>query len=146
MWRSPLAAVLTSAMLAAPAYAQGHSEDAAPVSVVQRFVDGFNARDLNAMAGTVSEEVVFVSLPTGDTIARGREGVRAHYGRSFARVTRGFTVHIATRISDGAFVTDFEQFHDGAGNSQGQATWVYFVTDGHIQKAWALRQVQPPRP
>jgi hypothetical protein len=146
MWRLPVVTVLTSAMVAATAHAQAHDKDAVPVSVVQRFVDGFNARDLDAMVGTVAEEVVFVALPSGDTIAQGREGVRAHYRRSFERVTSGFTVHIATRISDGAFVTDFEQFQDGTGNPQGHATWVYFVRDGYIQHAWVLRQVQSPRP
>jgi hypothetical protein len=61
------------------------------------------------------------------------------YTRVFARTPVGFTVTIASRIADGAFVTDLEHFTNPDGTAAGRATWVYLVRGGLIQRAWSLR-------
>lgn len=125
-----------------PLRAQRLTSDTLPSAVVQRFVDGANARDLEKMIATLAPGVVFHALPGGEAIATSRDSVRAFYASMFSRLPAGFTVHIGSRIADGTFVVDFEQFADSAGAPQGQATWIYQVTGGQIQHAWALRQPQ----
>ncbi|HJR15922.1 MAG TPA: hypothetical protein VJ808_03630 [Gemmatimonadales bacterium] len=64
-----------------PLLAQAAPLDTTPVAVVQRFVDGANARDLAQMMSTVAPEAVFASLPDGDPLAMGRDSVQALYQR-----------------------------------------------------------------
>jgi hypothetical protein len=130
----------------APLHAQSTGQESPPSAVVQRFVDAAIARDLDAMIETLGEEVVFAALPTAQPFATGRDSVRAHYARLFERLPEGFSLRVAARIADGSYVTDFEQFFDGAGKPDGQATWIYYVTEGSIQRAWVLRQPMPPGP
>jgi hypothetical protein len=75
-------------------------------------------------------------------MAVGRDSVRIHYERLFARLPNELRVHVASRIADGMFIVDFEQFTGAAGSMTTQATWIYHVTGGLIQNAWVLRQ--PP--
>lgn len=126
-------------LLPAPLAAQHAATDTTPAAVVQRFVDGANARDIAAMVATLAEDVVFASLPTAQPFAIGRDSVEAFYARRFTRTPTDFTVTIASRIVDGAYVVDFEKF-TRSGKAQGQATWVYLVRGGRIQQAWSMRQ------
>jgi hypothetical protein len=136
----PFAIAVTSVAGVMPLRAQRPTNDTIPAAVVQRFVDAANARDLGAMVSTLAEGVVFGALPGAESIATGRDSVRAYYARLFARLPAGFTVRVTSRIADGSFVVDFEQFTDSAGSPNGQATWIYYVGGGQIQHAWSLRQ------
>jgi hypothetical protein len=108
--------------------------------VVQRFVDGANARQLDRMMATVAPEAVFGSLPDNGMAMTGRDTVRQHYARVLGRLPAGYTIRIVSRIADGAYVTDLELFANADGTPAGRATWVYYVTGGQIQRAWVLRQ------
>jgi hypothetical protein len=66
---------------ASPLLAQAAPLDTAPAAVVQRFVEGANARDLPLMMSTVAPEAVFAPLPEGEPLAVGRDSVRALYRR-----------------------------------------------------------------
>jgi hypothetical protein len=126
--------------------AQAVVVDTVPASVVQRFVDAANARNLDGMMATVAQDAVFESLPVSGRGAVGRDSVRAQYSRVLARMPAGYLVSVASRITDGAFVTDLEIFTNADGTPAGRATWVYFVTGGKIQRAWVLRQPRAPGP
>ena len=55
--------------------------DTTPVGVVQRFVNGANARDLALMMSAVAPDAVFAPLPDGAPLAVGRDSVQAFYRR-----------------------------------------------------------------
>ncbi len=132
--------------LAAPMHAQTAMPDTAPAAVVQRFVDAANARNLDNMMATVASQAIFGSLPDNGMAATGRDSVRAQYARILGRLPAGYTIKVASRIADGAFVTDLEHFANADGTPAGRATWVYHVTGGQIQRAWVLRQSGAARP
>jgi hypothetical protein len=50
---------------------------------------------------------------------------------------RDFRITIKPRIVEGQFVIDQEHFSGIVRNSR-QATWMYLVRDGFIQRAWVL--------
>ena len=131
--------------VASPAQSQGAPRDTLPAAVVQRFVDGANARSLDAMMATVAAQAVFGALPDNGKNTVGRDSVRAQYARVLSRLPAGYTVTVASRIVDGAFVTDFELFSNADGTPAGRATWVYYVAGGQIQRAWVLRPPRPPQ-
>ena len=126
--------------------AQAPVTDTLPAAVVQRFVDGANARQLDSMMSCVAPSAVFGSLPENEVAMTGRDSVRAHYARVLGRLPAGHSIRVASRIADGAFVTDLELFANADGTPAGRATWVYYVAGGQIQRAWALRRPRSPRP
>jgi uncharacterized protein (TIGR02246 family) len=51
-----------------------------PVQVVQEFIDAFNARDVDRVAGCFSADAVMQN-DSGQVFAQGQEAIRAHFGR-----------------------------------------------------------------
>ena len=114
--------------------------DTTPVAVVQRFVDGANARNLALMMSVVAPDAVFAPLPEGTPLAAGRDSVQAFYRRVLATLPPTSRVMVETRISDGAFVVDREHFTDPGAGRRDHATWIYEVNGGLIRRAWVLRR------
>jgi hypothetical protein len=113
--------------------------DTTPIGVVQRFVDGANARDLALMMSAVAPDAVFAPLPEGAPLAVGRGSVQAYYRRVLSSIPASLRVVIETRISDGPFVVDREHFTDPGEQRRDHATWIYQVSGGLIRRAWVLR-------
>jgi hypothetical protein len=128
---------------ASPLVSQAATLDTTPVAVVQRFVDGANARNLAVMMSTVASEAVFAPLPDGNPLAVGRDSVRALYQRMLSTLPPGFRVSVESRLSDGAFVVDRERFTHPGAQGRDHATWIYLVTGGLIRRAWVLRELGP---
>jgi hypothetical protein len=128
---------------ASPLLSQAAPVDTTPVAVVQRFVDGANARDLAVMISTVAPEAVFAPLPEGEPLAVGRDSVQAFYRRILPTLPTTFRVTVESRISDGAFVVDREHFTDPGAQRRDHATWIYQVRGGLIRRAWVLREQNP---
>lgn len=110
-----------------------------PATVVQRFVDGANTRDLPLMMSVVATEAVFARLPDGRTLAVGRDSVQAFYQRVLASLPAAFRVTIESRMREGAFVMDREYFTGAVTPGGDHATWLYHVTGGLIRQAWVLQ-------
>ena len=113
--------------------------DTTPVGVVQRFVNGANARDLALMMSAVAPDAVFAPLPDGAPLAVGRDSVQAFYRRVLSSLPATLRVVVEARISDGAFVVDREHFTDPGEQRRDHATWIYQVSGGLIRRAWVLR-------
>ena len=126
--------------------AQTATSDTAPALVVQRFVDGWNRRELDSMLVTVAPEAVFAELPSGVPFAVGRDRIRASYQADMARIAPGFTVRIDHRTVERAFVLDHETFVGPDGHESGGSTWLYLVTGGLIRRGWELIQPKPGAP
>jgi hypothetical protein len=130
---------------ASPLRSQAAPVDTTPVAVVQRFVDGANARDLALMMSTVAPEAVFAPLPGGEPLAVGRDSVQAFYRRVLSTLPATSRVTVESRMSDGTFVVDREHFTDPGAQRRDHATWIYQVSGGLIRRAWVLREQNPIR-
>ena len=108
-----------------------------PEIVVQRFVDAALARNADAMAALVAPDTIFARFPGGQIIAQGRDRVREHYAKQLKSLPPDFRLTVRPRIVEGQFVIDQEHF-TGMPATQSQATWMYLVRDGLIQRAWVL--------
>lgn len=113
------------------------SADTMPAAVVQRFVDAANARDAGAMAALVAPQAVFARFPGGQILAEGRDGIQALYARMLPTLSAGFRIRVEPRVVEGNLVVDQEHF-TGTTAEQGQATWMYQVRGGLIDRAWVL--------
>lgn len=131
--------------LGAAAWAQIPPGDTTPAHVVQRFVDGWNARQLDSMMATLATEAVFAELPSAVPFALGRDSIRAIYAAEMTKASP-ITVQVDQRTARGAFVLDHELFFDARGTAKGQSTWLYFVTGGLIRRGWELIQPMAPAP
>lgn len=130
---------------ASPLLSQATPVDTTPAGVVQRFVDGANARNLALMMSTVALDAVFAPLPEGKPLAVGRDSVEALYRRILSTLSPDFRVTVESRLNDGVFVVDREHFSD-PGAQRDHATWIYQVSGGLIRRAWVLRGPSPIRP
>ena len=108
-----------------------------PEVVVQRFVDAANARNAEAMAALVAPDAVFARFPGGQVIAQNRDGIREHYSRQLPPLPADFRITVQPRIVEGQLVIDQEHV-TGIPGERRQATWMYLVRDGLIQRAWVL--------
>ena len=119
--------------------------DGLPEVVVQRFIDAGHARNADAMAALVAPDAVFARFPDGQVFAQNRDGIRAHYSRQLQSLPADFRVTVQPRIVEGQFVIDQEHF-TGMPGGRSQATWMYLVRDGLIQRAWVLEGKPTPAP
>lgn len=134
--------VLLALVSFSPAVAGGQqpaatSTDTMPASVVQRFVDAANARDVKAMAALVAPGAVFARFPDGRVILQGRDSIEAHYSRSLTSAPAAFRITVAPRIVEGRIIIDQEHF-TGLPSGRSQATWMYEVYGGLIHRAWVV--------
>jgi hypothetical protein len=113
------------------------SRDTTPATVVQRFVDAANARNATAMAALVTPDAVFASFPDGRVIAQNRDSVQAYYSRLLGSLPRAFRITVQPRVVEGQMVIDQEHF-TGMPGERSQATWMYLVRGGLIQRAWVI--------
>lgn len=121
------------------------ASDTMPAAVVQRFVDAANLRDAKAMAMLVAPDVVFARFPGGQVIAQGRDSIEAMYRRSLTGLPAAFRITVQPRIVEGNLVIDQEHFA-GMTGGRSQATWMYRVQAGLIDRAWVLDGVARPAP
>lgn len=78
----------------------------APDKIIQKQVDTFNARDLEAFANCYSEDVVVKNFPS-DTLYTGRQQLKENY-KAFYKRTPAIEVKVSSRIVIGATVIDQE--------------------------------------
>ena len=102
-----------------------------PEWVVDRQVDAYNARDLEAFLGWYSEDVKITSWPGGKTMATSRDDMKQIYGRLFARSPK-LHCRVVTRIVQGEVVIDHELVTGIAGRAHVRAVAVYRVRGDRI--------------
>jgi len=108
-----------------------------PAAVVQRQLDAFNARDLEALLSVYAAEAQLFEHPA-KLIAAGGEELRQRFTVRFAEAN----LHAAllSRIVSGCFVIDHERvtrtFPEGPGDLE--LVMIYEVVDGRIVRAWSI--------
>ncbi len=108
-----------------------------PAAVVQRQVDAYNARDIDAFAGFYAEDVEIFRLPTGESNLSGREALREKY-REFFEQTPDLNCQVMERIVTGNYVVDHEFVTGIAERPRLRATAIYQVEEGLIRRVWFL--------
>lgn len=112
-------------------------QSSSPVSVVQRQLEAYNARDLEALLAIYADDAQLLEFP--DTlVAQGRAALRDRFAMRFREPNLHATLR--HRIVAGDRVIDHESvtrtFPEGPGTLE--LTMIYEVRDGRIARAWAL--------
>jgi hypothetical protein len=137
----------------ATAGAQGAAlspRDTMPISVVRDYVAAFNAKDLDAMMGTVARDLVWMSV-SGESLTDVGRGVEA-FRRTIAgyfRAVPSARSELLTIDATGPWVTTHERTRWDASPADvgGQTSLVvYEVRDGVIRRAWFYPSLPLPGP
>ncbi len=106
-----------------------------PEAVVQRQLDAYNARDIDALMATYADDVQVFEHPATMLAS----GARALRERQVIRLQEpNLHAHLVNRMVSGNLVIDHERvtrtFPEGAGQLEMIA--MYEVQDGKISRAW----------
>ena len=108
-----------------------------PETVVQRQLDAYNARDLDALLAIYADEAEVYEHPS-KLLARGSASLRERFALRFTEPN--LHAHLLNRIVMGNTVIDHERitrtFPEGAGTLE--MVMIYEVQAGRIAKAWSL--------
>ncbi len=106
-------------------------------SVVQRQLDAYNARDLEALLGVYADDAQLFEFPS-TLQAHGSHQLRERFGARFKEPN--LHAQLLQRIVMGRTVVDHERitrtFPEGPGTLE--MTMIYEVAGGRIQRAWAI--------
>ncbi len=111
--------------------------DLHPEAVVQRQLDAYNAKDLEALVAIYAEDAELFEHPS-KLVARGTAELRQRYSLRFQEPN--LRAALVNRIVAGATVIDHERvtrtFPEGPGEIE--VVMIYEVTAGRITKAWTI--------
>ena len=110
------------------------------VEVVQRQLEAYNARDLEAFAATYSDAIRIYRMPATEPSIAGQAALRDTYRQRFA--SPGLHADILNRIVLGNKVIDHERVR-GIREQPIEAVAVYEVIDGLIDKVWFFNPGTP---
>ncbi len=106
------------------------------VAVVQKQVDAYNARDINAFADTYADSAKFYNFPD-KYLGEGKEFIRKGYTNLFAHDSK-LHCDITKRIVQGTTIIDQENITI-SDKSHFEAVAIYQVENGKIVKVFFLR-------
>jgi len=109
-----------------------------PADIVQREVNAYNARDLEAFVATYSPDVKFYHLGETRPFLTGREEIRKRYADFFLRATK-LHCEITSRIVQGNHVIDQEKVTGRPDGKTIHAVLAYEVKDGLINQVWFVK-------
>jgi hypothetical protein len=111
--------------------------DNTPESVVQRQLDAFNARDIDALLAVYAGDAQLFEHPS-KLVAHGSAELRERFTRRFQE--SNLHAALLKRIVAGSMVVDHEKvtrtFPEGTG--QIELVMIYEVKEGRIAKAWTI--------
>jgi uncharacterized protein (TIGR02246 family) len=116
-----------------PASRSENTDDAVR-AVVQRQLDAYNRRDLEAFVAQYAPDVRIYAFPD-KLLFQGHEKMRADYGPLFAEAV-GLHAEVTDRIVQGRFVIDREVVTGMPGKERITGLAIYEVTDGRISAVW----------
>jgi len=111
--------------------------DTTPESVVQRQLDAFNARDIDALLAVYADDAQLFEHPS-KLVAQDSAELRERFTARFQEPN--LRAALLQRIVAGSMVVDHEKvtrtFPEGAG--QIELVMIYEVKEGRIAKAWTI--------
>ena len=108
-----------------------------PEWVVQRQLDAYNARDLETFVQVYAPDVEVINLASGESVAKGRDAMRAIYGPVFDKSPK-LRCELLRRTVEGPTVIDHELVFGLRGGPTIRATAAYEVRRGLIRRLWFL--------
>jgi hypothetical protein len=126
------------------AWRQSELVSAAPADVVQRQLNAYNARDLDAFLATYHPDARLYGFPNRLEVD-GRAAMRSDYERLFAE-TPALHAEVPQRIVMGNHVIDEEVVTGLPGGRTVRATAIYEVRDGLIANVWFIDPGAAPAP
>ena len=109
--------------------------ETSPVTIVQKQLDAYNARDIDAFMETYSDNIQLFNFPN-QLSQEGKEGMRESYGKFFQN-TPDLHCEIKNRIVIGNKVIDEEYLTVNGGNFSAVA--IYEIENGKIARVTFLR-------
>ena len=106
-------------------------------TVVQRQVEAYNARDIEAFLSFYADDVVVRRLPSGEVAWDGKEAMRPRYAKRFADNPE-LLCTVTQRIVHGDWIVDHELVTGVEGRPRVRAVVTYEVRDGLIRNVWFL--------
>ena len=111
--------------------------DTSPTAVVQRQLDAYNARDVDALVAIYADDARLYEHPA-TLVAQGTAALRARFTQRFTEPNLHAT--LLNRIVSGNRVIDHERvtrtFPEGPGEIE--LVMIYEVVDGRIAQAWSM--------
>ncbi|HUS34889.1 MAG TPA: nuclear transport factor 2 family protein [Verrucomicrobiae bacterium] len=107
-----------------------------PTEIVQRQVEAYNARDLQAFAATYSETIQMIRLPATEPAIKNKAELVEFYGAN-RFMAPSLHAEILNRIVLGNKVIDHERI-TGLPNSPFECVIVYEVDNDLIQRVWSV--------
>jgi hypothetical protein len=108
-----------------------------PGEVVQRQLDAYNAKDVDALVAVYADDAELYEHPT-KLLAKGSAALRDRYRQRFADPK--LKAVLLKRVVLGAMVIDHEEvicmFPEGSGTIE--LIMIYQIEDGRISKAWTI--------
>jgi len=105
-----------------------------PVDLVQRQLDAYNARDLDAFVATYADDVRVYRLPGAAPVLDGKAMLAEHYRTKRFNLPK-LHADLVARIELGNKVIDHERVH-GVRDEPFEALAIYEVVDGVIRTVW----------
>lgn len=107
-----------------------------PEMLVQKQVNGYNARNIDAFLEPYSEDAELYTFPN-KLISKGKDAMRTSYTEMFKRLSE-LHCEIKNRIVNGNFVIDQESVSGMRKGQKVEATAIYEIKDGKIIKVYFL--------
>ena len=114
-----------------------------PAYVVDRQVAAYNARDLEAFVSSFSPDAVVARHPSGEIVAKGRDGLRKVYGELFAK-SPSLRARVINRVEAGGFVVDHELVTGIGDRPYLHGVAIYEIDGELIQRVWFLPKERSP--
>jgi imidazolonepropionase-like amidohydrolase len=108
-----------------------------PETVVQRQVEAYNARDIEAFLSFYADDVVIRRLPSNEVAWDSKEAMRPRYAKRFAENPE-LNCTITGRIVHGNWVVDHELVTGVKDRPRVRAVATYEVRNGLIRNVWFL--------
>jgi hypothetical protein len=106
------------------------------LALVQRQLNAYNARNIEAFLEPYSDDVELYSFPDSLT-SKGKENMRKRYAGMFARYP-DLHCEIRERIVQGRYIID-KEIISGVNVNKTEATAIYYVENNKIEKVYFLR-------
>lgn len=107
-----------------------------PLALVQRQLNAYNARNIDAFLEPYAAEVEVYTYPD-KLMYKGKENMRQRYAGMFERMTN-LHCEIEERTINGNIITD-KEIVSGVGPSPVKATAIYHIADDKIAKVYFIR-------
>ena len=106
-----------------------------PLALVQRQLNAYNARDLEAFLEPYANDVELYDYTTGKLLGKGKDNMRKNY--AFFKQVPDLHCEIKARIIQGNIIID-KEIVTGSGGPAMEATAIYHIEGNKIKKVYFI--------